>query len=78
MKTYHLKPTDSGWKLTLDGFDDPIENYQGLSRIEALGRSAEILKELEEPVTLRLHRQDGSFEEERTYPRSAQPQESLS
>lgn len=78
MKTYHLEPTDSGWKLTLNGFDDPIENYQGMSRIEALGRSAEVLKELEEPVALRVHRQDGSFEEERTYPRSAAVHETVS
>lgn len=47
-----------------------------MSRIEALGRSAEVLKELEEPVALRVHRQDGSFEEELTYPRPIETCES--
>ncbi len=72
MKTYHLVPEESGWKLTLDGFEDPIELYPDQSRIEALGAAVAVVKISEEPATLRVHRQDGSFEEERTFPRSAQ------
>lgn len=72
MKTYHLVPAESGWNLMLDGFDDPIELYPDQSRIEALGAAVQVVKQSEEPTTLRVHRQDGSFEEERTFPRSAE------
>lgn len=72
IKTYHLIPEESGWKLTLDGFEDPIELYPEQSRIEALGAAVEVVKLSEDPATLRVHREDGSFEEERTFPRSAQ------
>lgn len=67
MNTYHLAPHESGWRLTLAGFDDPIETFLGVSQIEALGQSVEIIRGLQEPATLRVYREDGTFDE-RSFP----------
>jgi hypothetical protein len=76
MKTYHLSPTELGWKLTLEGFDDPVETYPGQTKAEALRRVVDIVESTTAtaaPASLRIHRTDGTFEEERTYPHAADP-----
>ncbi|SKA94694.1 hypothetical protein SAMN02745166_02195 [Prosthecobacter debontii] len=73
MKTYHLSPTELGWKLTLEGFDDPVETYPDHTKADALSRSIDIITSTSAAASLRIHRTDGTFEEERTYPRAADP-----
>lgn len=70
MKKYHLLPRESGWKLTLSGFDYPIENYSGMSRLEAYGLAAKVVNGVGYPASLRVYRSDGSIEKEVSYPLS--------
>ena len=70
MKNYHLSPAGARWKLTRENdgtvlfFDNKEDAVAGCT--EYMG---------EHPGSLKIHRADGSFEEERTYPRSADPVE---
>lgn len=75
MKTYHLLPHDTGWKLTLEGFDEDIEQYVNLTKEEALRSATQVITASSDPASLRIHKRDGTFAEERTYPRSEDPQE---
>ena len=40
---------------------------------DAVRLTVELARSLGEPVSVRIHRVDGKFQEERTYPRSADP-----
>ena len=76
MKTYHLLPAETGWKLTLEGFDEVIEQNADHTKEKALEVAIQIIEGSEDPASLKIHNADGSFAEERTYPRSADPRES--
>jgi hypothetical protein len=43
---------------------------------DCVRKAAEWAKAQGEPVSVRIHELDGRFEEERTYPRAADPEES--
>jgi hypothetical protein len=43
---------------------------------DAVRLAVELARSLGEPVSVRIHRADGQFQEERTYPRSADPRRS--
>ncbi len=72
MKKYHLLPRESGWKLTLSGFEYPIESYSGMSRNEAYGLASKIVNGVGYSASLRVYRPDGSFEKEHTCPLSVE------
>ena len=40
---------------------------------DAVRLTVELARSLREPVSVQIHRVDGQFQEERTYPRSADP-----
>ena len=40
---------------------------------DAVRLTVELARSLGEPVSVRIHRVDGKFQEERTYPRNADP-----
>ncbi len=69
MKKYHLLPRESGWKLTLSGFDYPIESYTDRSRLDVLGLAVSVVKASGDPATLRVYHPDGSVAEERSFTR---------
>jgi len=69
MDNYHVTKTDSGWALTKQGADRA-------SKIAAT--KAEILEFASaffdgKTASLKIHKEDGTIQEERTYPRSADP-----
>jgi len=43
---------------------------------DAVRLTVELARSLGEPVSVRIHRVDGQFQEERTFPRSADPSRS--
>ena len=43
---------------------------------DAVRLAVELARSLGEPVSVRIHRVDGQFQEERTFPRSADPSRS--
>ena len=69
MDNYHITPTENGWAL----------KKQGAERASKTATTkAEIIKLVSEfldgkTASLKIHKEDGSIQEERTYPRSADP-----
>ena len=49
---------------------------RGPLKSEAVKKTAEAAKRDPEPVTVKIHKQNGRIQEERTYPRSADPRQS--
>ena len=72
MDNYHIKTHDGHWDLTRQGSD-----RASISR----PTKAEILQATQEfmagkTASVKIHRADGTLEEERTYPGSADPSRS--
>ena len=66
MKTYHLTPTENGWVLAEEGQTKPFDVCW--TKWQALDRAKEAFER--QKVILKIHRQDGTLEESRAYPRS--------
>lgn len=79
MTNYHLAhhKADSEWKLTKAHADRAALVFGNQSKEEAVNQSAKWMRETFTSPTnsgsLKIHRLDGTIEEERTYPSSADP-----
>jgi hypothetical protein len=69
MQNYHLVPEDRQWKLTREGSDAVIGSFG--TKQEAVESCSRFLHDRE--GSLKIHKADGTIEEERTYPRAADP-----
>ncbi|WP_434676734.1 DUF2188 domain-containing protein [Pseudomonas sp. D3-10] len=72
MDNYHVVISDSGWKLHAQGSDSPLLSAR---------TKAELLEQLpgymaERTGSVKIHTETGQVEDERTYPRSADPRRS--
>ncbi|MDH2182417.1 DUF2188 domain-containing protein [Pseudomonas sp. GD03651] len=69
MDNYHLSPTSQGWELKKAGAD------RASKRAATKQELVNALREFFEGKTasVKIHKADGTLEEERTYPRSAAP-----
>jgi hypothetical protein len=72
METYHLVPEGQLWKLRKEGADRAAFTFD--DKEDAITRSVDFMRE--HGGSLRIHKHDGTFEEERTYPRNADPRRS--
>jgi hypothetical protein len=73
MKKYHLTPHPSGeWKLTPEGSDHVLGTFD--TKEDAVEKAIDHVSQV--TGSLKIHRADGTIEEERTYPRSADPAKS--
>jgi hypothetical protein len=71
MKSYHLTPNGDTWELAEEG-GTSVATYE--TREEAMQDSRRTVAQTTGSLT--IHRADGTVEEERTYPRSADPAKS--
>jgi hypothetical protein len=71
LKRFELKTDGDGWGL-FDQLGERVKAFK--TKAEALG--AGTLEKLVGEGTVGIHREDGQFEEERTYPRSSDPRRS--
>jgi hypothetical protein len=71
MKNYHLKPNGDRWELAEEGGDAVATYDTKEAGMEGARRTVE-----RETGSLKIHKADGTIEEERTYPRSADPAKS--
>ncbi len=71
LKRFTLKKDNDGWAL----FNQHDERLKGLSAKEDALKGG-VLENLIGEGTVRIHRDDGQFEEERTFPRYKDPRES--
>lgn len=69
MDNYHILPTDSGWEL----------RKEGAARASKTANTKDDLLKITgsfmdgKTASVKIHKKDGSIQEERTYPRSADP-----
>ena len=70
MHNYDLKKTGDAWKLTDQITKRTIRVFD--TKEEAVPSSADILKKRGDS-SLKIHKANGDYQEERTYPRSADP-----
>lgn len=72
MDNYHLTKKDGQWKLTKEG--GKRASLTAETKADAVKKSAEHLAG--KGASLKIHKVDGKIQEERTYPRSADPRKS--
>jgi hypothetical protein len=69
MQNYHLLPAGRRWKLTSEFSNSTIGEFT--SKEEALDACIEFMRG--RTGSLKIHKADGTIEEERTYPRAEDP-----
>lgn len=77
MIQYDLTKNDSGhWSLKQRGNERATRVFTDKTKEEAIQDSAYMLKQTPADCSLIIHKEDGTFQEERTYPKSADPSQS--
>ncbi|WP_312253755.1 DUF2188 domain-containing protein [Stutzerimonas nitrititolerans] len=72
MDTYHISATDKGWELRKEG--GSRASKQAATKDELLRDTATFLDG--KTASVKIHKKDGTIQEERTYPRKADPRKS--
>ncbi len=72
MDNYHITKTDTGWALKKQGADRASKTAPTKAEIVELATAFLADK----TASLKIHKEDGTIQEERTYPRSADPAKS--
>ena len=72
MDNYHITKNDKGWALTRQGAERASKTAATKAEITQL--ASEFLSD--KTASLKIHKEDGTIQEERTYPRSADPTKS--
>jgi hypothetical protein len=70
VKQWHLAREDRGWVARDEGGK---RRAGGDTKNEAIRQTAGAAQRSRDPVSVVIHKQNGQFQEERTYPRSADP-----
>ncbi|UDU83136.1 DUF2188 domain-containing protein [Pseudomonas sp. HN2-3] len=71
MDNYHITKSDKLWALTKEGAQRASKTAVTKAEITAI--ASEFLQG--KTASLKIHKEDGTIQEERTFPRSADPQE---
>ncbi len=74
MDRYDLSHDGENWKLQRQGGDRASKVFNGLTKEEAVRATSDFMQD--HPGSVHIHKLDGTYEEERTYPRSADPRRS--
>jgi hypothetical protein len=72
METYHLVPSKGGWQLEKEGDARRIKFFA--TKREGIEFSTTHVRK--NTGSLKIHKENGQFEEERTYPRGMDPSSS--
>ena len=72
MDNYHITKNDKGWALTRQGAERTSKTAATKAEITQL--ASEFLSD--KTASLKIHKEDGTIQEERTFPRSADPTKS--
>ncbi|WP_337968049.1 DUF2188 domain-containing protein [uncultured Flavobacterium sp.] len=70
-KTYHVTKTEDGWKGELE--NGKRASVIGTTKEEVVQKTIEIAKNYDGNSNVIIHKKDGKFQEERTYPKSSDP-----
>ena len=74
MKRIDVVKKRDGWVGETGGAS--VRNTKAPTKEEAIKKTAEVARRDPQPVSVRIHKLDGKIQEERTYPRSADPRRS--
>ena len=74
MRRMDIVKTDDGWKAKSGGRTVP--GTKAPRKTDTVKQTAARAKASKEPVSVRIHDRKGRIQEERTYPRSADPRKS--
>ncbi|MGI4840291.1 MAG: DUF2188 domain-containing protein [Janthinobacterium lividum] len=69
MDNYHITTTTDGWELKKQGATRASKT--ATTKAEIVELASEFLQG--KTASLKIHKEDGTIQEERTYPRSADP-----
>ena len=69
-KNYHVTKTEKGWQGKLEKGERA--SVVGTTKKEVIQRTIEIAKR-QANSSVKIHKMDGKFQEERTYPRTSDP-----
>jgi len=72
MDNYHITKNDKGWALTRQGAERASKTAATKAEITQL--ASQFLSD--KTASLKIHKEDGTIQEERTFPRSADPTKS--
>lgn len=72
MDNYHLNKIDDHWQLIKEGASRATKT--GATKEAALQQAHDFLSD--KTASLKIHNADGKIQEERTYPRKADPRQS--
>jgi hypothetical protein len=72
MENYHITTSTDGWELKKQGATRASKTAE--TKAEIVKLAAEFLAG--KTASLKIHKEDGTIQEERTYPRSADPTKS--
>ena len=74
MDNYHLTHNGNDWQLKNQDATRASKVFREMTKEEATRAAADFMKN--HPGSVKIHKLDGTFQEERTYPRSADPRRS--
>ena len=69
-KTYHVTKTDEGWEGKIE--KGKRASVKGKTKKEVVKKTIEIAKK-QGNSSVKIHKQDGKIQEERTYPKGTDP-----
>ena len=69
-KVYHITKTDTGWQAKQEQGNKA--SVVGRTKEEVVEKAIELAKK-QENASLKIHKKDGTFQEERTYPKKSDP-----
>ena len=72
MKSYHLTKDGNAWNLRPEGGARAV--VHAATKMEAIGQMRAYMHD--HPGSVKIHKEDGRIQEERTYPKSADPSRS--
>lgn len=76
MNRYYLQKEDQSWKLQKQGASRASVDFGDANKADAVRRAADFLKHQPSPSSMVIQKENGVFQQERTYPRKADPRRS--
>jgi hypothetical protein len=70
-KTYHVTKTEDGWQGKVQ--NGQRASVTGETKAEVMQKTIDIAKNHNGNSNVIIHKKDGKFQEERTYPKSSDP-----
>jgi hypothetical protein len=74
MKRIDVVTGKDGWRGESGG--KTVRGTKAPTKVKAVQQTAKVARKAPEPVSVKIHKQNGRFQEERTYPKGADPHNS--